>query len=542
MKILPKIFFVLTLLSGFLVLWPFHDFIVMFSQGDRGRDFYVFQRTMLGDIPYRDYFWNYGPLPPYFYALFLKMFGVSIPSVLIGEIFVKILCGLVIYLSLALFFELPLAFLGAVWFWIHNPDFFHTGNHLLGILGILTALHFVFKYIITSDKKWTYGILGSVLLVFLSKYNMGLAALAASCVALVMIDTALRRSSFVEKIRLLFPFVLLFAGVFGGYALLLRGLPEYYLRQCFPLPLPGALKTFPLEGTASAFFYMARLFEVMIRESFVDPEWTLMRAFRQAGFLAVVMAIAWRYWSGPLKAPEIPRKKMILVFASMSVFLALGLHEFLLSGVFYKIFWITPVYILFCFMFIGLALRSMARPVKAVFFLCLCVSLCFGIERKYVIREKTGKFSDFFFMKEKNAKVFVNNPPEWVRTVEEVSRYLEGHLAPGEMFLALPYEPLYYYLTDRKSPVPENTFFGEFITTEQERRIITDLERKKINTIILSNRCLSKAEGLGVFGIDYCPLLAKYLFSNFKKEAGFGNWQEHRDLAINHAVMIYKRK
>src|SRR5262249_52926600 len=103
-----------TLLAGFLIFLPQLDYKDYLSQGDHGRDLYTAQATLQGQLPYKDYFWNYGPLMPFYYALVFKILGVSVQSMLLGEIILKILCGVFIYLSVE-FMTAPLwAFLAAL--------------------------------------------------------------------------------------------------------------------------------------------------------------------------------------------------------------------------------------------------------------------------------------------------------------------------------------------------------------------------------------------------------------------------------------------
>jgi len=98
-----KIFFlVLTLWAGLFVIVPTLDYEPILTQGDHGRDLYCFKKTFEGATPYRDYWWQYGPLMPYYYSVFFKIFGVSIQSVLIGRAVLVFLSGMGIYALTAL--------------------------------------------------------------------------------------------------------------------------------------------------------------------------------------------------------------------------------------------------------------------------------------------------------------------------------------------------------------------------------------------------------------------------------------------------------
>ena len=67
------IFFLLTVISAVVLLWPWHDFQEFLAQGDHGRDLYAAQAVLLGEMPYRDFWWVYGPLMPYYYGAMVKI-------------------------------------------------------------------------------------------------------------------------------------------------------------------------------------------------------------------------------------------------------------------------------------------------------------------------------------------------------------------------------------------------------------------------------------------------------------------------------------
>ena len=67
--------FFLTLLTAGVILYPTINYQPWLASGDHGRDLYCFKATLDGAVPYRDYWWVYGPIMPYYYAVFLKFFG-----------------------------------------------------------------------------------------------------------------------------------------------------------------------------------------------------------------------------------------------------------------------------------------------------------------------------------------------------------------------------------------------------------------------------------------------------------------------------------
>src|SRR5471030_2344910 len=104
----------LVLGAGLLITAPYINFQDFLSQGDHGRDLYAAQAVYRGELPYKDFWWVYGPLMPYYYGLFFKVFGTQISSMILGKIILRILGGILICLGLMEVSSEIAAFLGAV--------------------------------------------------------------------------------------------------------------------------------------------------------------------------------------------------------------------------------------------------------------------------------------------------------------------------------------------------------------------------------------------------------------------------------------------
>src|SRR6266436_4515709 len=99
MKLNSKIIFlILTILLSAVYVWPELNFQDLLSQGDHGRDLYAAEAVGHGKLPYKDFWWVYGPLMPYYYGLFFKIFGTHISSVILGKLILRVLGGVLICL------------------------------------------------------------------------------------------------------------------------------------------------------------------------------------------------------------------------------------------------------------------------------------------------------------------------------------------------------------------------------------------------------------------------------------------------------------
>src|SRR5882724_8587296 len=134
------IFLVFTAVAGIIFTLPHYNFQELLSQGDHGRDLYAAQEILKGKFPYKDFWWVYGPLMPYYYAACFKFFGVHIPSMLLGKVILNVLAGTFFFLAFAEIFPPIAACLGAIWLMAFHSDFFFTYNHAGGIAVMMAAI------------------------------------------------------------------------------------------------------------------------------------------------------------------------------------------------------------------------------------------------------------------------------------------------------------------------------------------------------------------------------------------------------------------
>jgi len=147
-KLNPKtIFLLLTILMSALYIWPELNYQDLLSQGDHGRDLYAFDAVTHGKLPYKDFWWVYGPIMPYYYGLFFKVFGVHITSVLLGRALIVVTCSAFFYLSAACLMSPLLAFIASAWFTQGRQEFFFTYNHVGGIAAELIICWCLLSYL-----------------------------------------------------------------------------------------------------------------------------------------------------------------------------------------------------------------------------------------------------------------------------------------------------------------------------------------------------------------------------------------------------------
>ncbi len=519
---------ILLIAAGIFIFYPTLDFQNLLSQGDHGRDLYAFKKTLDGALPYRDYWWVYGPLMPFYYAFFFKVFGIYIPSVLIGKMFLNLTAGVFFFLSISLFSSSLFAFVATLWFWTYNPDFFFTYNHAGGIAASLGVIYCALRYIHSPRRPFfILGLAGIWILSFI-KINIGIFTLASFMTAIMMTDIFNKDFKNSKKIFYFWSCALLLVSIIFIYWLLIKDLPFYDIRQCFPY-------------LRSDHPYYSPLGNSLV----IIGNWFIRVLTSSWGNFCIGSLIFFSFIQTILKlknkeGDHETRSRFLLSSVFLIVFCVLNLHEFMDSAVYYRAFWAAPAKFLLFFMVIAFATKQFPLFLRYLLLAVLSCVILFQNQGQYQSIQSFKNGSRYLSMQ--TGRIFVGNHPLWVETVKKTTDFLEEHLSGRETFFALPYDPLYYYLTGKDSPTRQLIFFDHILINEtQEKDVIRSLEEKKVNYIVLSSRQNAKEEGLGTFGKTYCRTLADYIFKNFEVVAAFGDWQDEPGWAWNHGMKILQR-
>jgi len=517
--------------SGIIIIFPYANWQGYLAQGDHGRDLYAAQAVLRGELPYRDFWWVYGPLMPYYYGLFYKIFGIKISSIILGKLALKLMGGILMCLAMMEISSWIAAYLTACWFMIMVPDFFFTYNHIGGIVMILGVAFCLLAYIQKTRLAFGWGALAFILLLGLIKINFGLAALAV-CVITVAVTDRVRLITFntAKKTFYTLGTIGLPLLLYVIYWSLLKNLSAMEIRQCLPY----------MEG---------------------DQPYSMSPLVAISNFLQITYRNATSNWSNIALAVLINASliRTVYLFAknklslarAITLGLSLGLlglfyianfHEYLKSGVWYRSFWSQPLSMMISFLLIDTAAQSVPKVIRKIIFLILAVLVINPWLN--VLPQLNAVKTESQYLPLPRGDVYVSNSPSWMAAVEQTTDFLNKTLKPDEMFFALPYDCLYYFLTDRKSPTRQLIFFEHIkIPPEQERSVIAELEKNNVRTIVLSSRAWARQElGLGILGGTYCPLIGKYIQDNFQPIARFGDWTNEPGWAWNHGTLILKRK
>ncbi len=521
----------LTALCGVLINFPYHNFQNFLAQGDHGRDLYAAAAILRGEMPYKNFWWVYGPLMPYYYALFFKIFGIQISSVLLGKCVLNIAAGIFFYLGLSRLLPAIGAFAAAVWFMSFHQDFFFTYNHAGGIAILLACVWMHLGYIKTSSIKYAWGAIAGVFIMGLIKINFAVTALLMT-LAVVGINDYFNRAAFDTK-KKIFACVLLIGiplAWFSIYALMMHGLSLTEIRQC--LPYLGGDEPYNNLGPMETIPVLWQTILKSITASFIDIAMCA---------IIVLSTIQTFYLLFTKKLDSSAAKTVWILIAYVILFYIFNLHEFIKSGVFYRAFWSQPFSMMLSFIMIATACASLKQWIKTLLWASLLLVAALGTFND-TQRVNSIKNPQHFLGGQKG-NVYISNDRFWIQTVVLTTKQLGTALKPDELFLALPYDCLYYYLTGKKSPTRQLIFFDHIkIPPEQEQTIIAELEGARIGGILVSSRQNAREHGLGTLGVSYCPFLTQYINTNFTPAAKLGDWANEPGWAWNHGTLILKRK
>ena len=558
-----KVFLILAVLAAALVSWPNLNFQALIAQGDLGRDFYTFEQVLHGKIIYKDIWWVYGPLMPYYYGLFYLLFGFKITSIFLGKFLISVLCGAIFYLASCELMPVAWAFLASCFFMRMQQDFFFTYNHIGGIALILVVFWLLLKYIHENNLKLALWALAACFLIGLIKIDFGLSALITTLVSITVINFFApdkNKKLLASDTKIFYLWGLLIIPLLWSaiYFLLLKDLSINEIRQC--MPYFGNDQPYHSTPDRSIPYFFIQHWLTFLNHwlsllkyvsAAIDHPSDLLSPTPILMFSLVIL----NFLTNPImhgstiaafilsftKKFDGRRREFWLAQFVLWLFFIINFAEFVTSAIWYRTYWSQPFQTFFNFYMIAIAMSFASKWVRYtiggiwIAFFSLLILIGFFSTQSSCTPDK--------FLNMPRGQVYVGNEAAWVDTVNTVTAYLNKTLKKDELFFALPYDCIYYYLTGRPSPSRQLIFFDHIkILSRQEFSIIQELERNNVNYVLLSNRMSCSQQGLGVFGVTYCPLIYQYIKQNFTPLYHYGGrWDALPGWADNHGVIILKR-
>jgi len=516
------LFLLLTLITGIVVLFPYLNFQLHLSPGDHGRDLYSFKKTFEGALLYRDYRSQNGPLMPYYYSLFYRLFGVSVQSTLWGYNLLILLTGILLYGAGTTFLSPGMAYLATLWYWAFcTNEFYYTFNHNGAVFFIIAVVFCLLRYIKAPRRKyvfWAYFCLVGATLV---RPDIGLAGYAAFYLSLIMVQRGKNKTGLKQLLRRYLPLPLI----------LLTLTLAIYLWIGLKAPGPALFKDMAYwreikwDRILQNIFGLKDIFLLTFNHCWPGRSFMLFMAL-----LAIKAFLSRKETS--YRIPEDSR----LALRALLIFIVFLLMEYLLGMRLFRWRWAYAVSLLFAFGLFEIGIsRFRSKKIRA-FLICYLLALPMGTAIKNFHFVQSCKVPANHIVIGANDFYVDPYQQENVRTFTRAAEFLRQNTLPDEKILAVPYAPIYYFFSDRDNAFREMNFFSRMPTADE-------LDKKNINYIIVSNRAVRNAdtpnESLGKdFGLEF----SRYLDEHFDEILTLGDWDQTMGWVIYHGIKIYRRR
>ena len=101
---------------------------------------------------------------------------------------------------------------------------------------------------------------------------------------------------------------------------------------------------------------------------------------------------------------------------------------------------------------------------------------------------------------------------------------LQGSVPPERSILALPYQPMFYFLSNRRNPTRWNYLWPGDQTTEDHQRLVEQAERDPPAVVVLG-----RDENFST----YAPTVAEYIQDKYVHTGNFGNLEIYLRRPLN---------
>jgi hypothetical protein len=534
---------------------------------DCGREMYVPWQISEGKMLYRDLFWMYGPLVPYWHALLFKLFGVHLNVLYaVGLMLTATQTALIFVIARRVLSESLALLAGALFLCqfafrpsLGNLVFPYSFNAAYACALNLTALWLVLRQREQRSETLLLFCAGiCVGLSLLCKQEIGLAALAYLLVYLAVPQarppsapvSGQPRERLLTTACCLFPALVLPLLGYGWFASQL-GLGTFLHDSLWPRETLAQMKFFEQYVVGTLFDPKAILYLLGLSLWGMGTLWVVLGgAYIAQRFLprfssviwitAVALALIASPWSDSvfrfLELNHLYAANLILLLIALVSTVRARSALFWISLFALCNTWRAPV-------FAGIsAYSSFFMPASVVVFVwfwaewipaagkrmdgnrwrfCLVtalVTLCvlqlsrslvvFRVQLSHRIESQRGMMI-----------VHRDIGPALV----EAMRFLAANTRQDEPILLFPEETSLYFLCDRHSPSRYYQFAPALMpAAKEERALIRDANAAGVRIATVSNRSTTEY-GKPYFGLDYYPLIREWLLSNFHLVKTTGN-------------------
>jgi 4-amino-4-deoxy-L-arabinose transferase-like glycosyltransferase len=463
---------------------------------DEGFLAYGAVRVLAGEIPNRDFVSLQPPLSFYTVAAVFKFFGTSLITLrtlglCIYTVIILLVYAIARYLTgpiLALMAAMLAATLGMPLF---NFTPFAVWQ---GIAASLMTILFTLKFTATNQRRWAFLAGVTTALAMLSRHDQGFYLMIAVLIYALAIKLTIRKKPNLGKMlgfwavgiaAVIVPLVI--------YWIICGALP-YMFRQLVIFPLTTYAKTgsipfpvfqpgLPLQANLlTGLFYLPPLIEGLVTIWLVIC-FIRRRFYVEHASIAFVLIISILFYCQVLTRSDL--NHLLITLPPFFILLAWSMKA--VSRAFNKR-WIST----------------------GITFVILAIIASFLLYTKPKILPSIGRDVKAISLRRGGVKIAT----PLAQFMEHISWTIQRYSKPNESILCLPYQPMFYFLSERRNPTRWNYIWPGDQTTEDHQQLIEQAEANRPAVVVLF-------EGAQMFG--YAPTIFDYVNKKYKIAIDYGS-------------------
>jgi len=528
---------------------------------DSGHEMYIPALLAEGKMLYRDVWFNFGPLAPYFNSYLFRLFGIHLSVLYWAGSLTALGAAVFLYMAGMQLSAWPIGWTAGAVILMEgfHPSLFcfplpYSFSAAYGCLIACLSLYLLIKAATSGGWAWTFAAGSAAAIGLLLKHEFG-----ATCYIVLMMLIAIRTFQ-KKKAKPLFQDI---AAILPGNAVCaatilwmvsIRGVEFMTQENIDDWPTSFFMRNYAATMLQNNGFSLkpAALTDALVRSLFLaavllalyclflwkrrDPRSILMRVILLGGLAAwykytglnlqtllgslvfprdmvlyVLIAAACSWWIFWRRKPADPRHLIVPLLLTFSGLLAFRIMLRMLPSD-YPIFYNGPVVL--CFLLLVMALiRQMVRTpaliwkIQAVFCLACLVSVGW-----YAYQAKSIAKS-FVPLTTRRGTILV--PPHMKESYERAISFMKEKAARGEYVLSVPEDTSLYFLSETYCPTRVYMFLpGIMAPGKMTAELIEEIESKNVRYILWSNR-LFWEYGAPVFGRNFDQAIGEYFRSHY---------------------------
>jgi hypothetical protein len=530
---------------------------------DSGHEMYIPAALAQGRMLYRDLWFNFGPVAPYFNSYLFRLFGIHLSVLYWAGSFAALGSAVFLYLAGMQLSAWPIGWTAGAVILLESfqPSFFcfplpYSFSAVYGCLVACLSMYLLIQASSSTGSAWVFFAGSAAATALLLKPEFGIACYVtlialigirgfqkrsakpiltdiamvlpgiAACGAVILWMVSIRGFDFITQENLDNWPTSFFMRTYGrrilqntGFSLSLASLADAFTQSLFPAAFLLALycffmwKRFDVRSIVMRLILLAGLV-IWYKFMGLDPQTVLASlVFPRDMVLYVLLAAAcswWFFWRRKATGRRHLVIPLILTFSALQAFRIL----FKMTPSQYPIYYNGPV--VFCFLLLVLALiRQSVRTPALIWRIesVVCVA-CLASVGLYAHQTRSITKS-FVPLTTDRGTILVS--PHMKESYQAAIGFMKEKAALGENVLSIPEDTSLYFLSGTDSPSRVYMFLpGIMAPGKMTAEVIQEVESKHVRYLLWSNR-LFWEYGVAIFGTDFDRQIGDYLRSHYHR-------------------------